>query len=119
MQPIGRTSLIATLADMAHQIPQIARLALEDGTVFQGSGFGACSPSDIALGEVVFTTAMCGYQEALSDPSFSGQILVMTPTEIGNYGVNDEDVESASRKSLGLSFANFQDGVPTIAPRKT
>ncbi len=87
---------------MAHETPQIARLALEDGTVFQGSGFGACSPSHMALGEVVFTTAMCGYQEALSDPSFSGQILVMTPTEIGNYGVNDEDVESAKPQVAGF-----------------
>ena len=102
MPPIWRASPIATLADMAHQIPQIARLALEDGTVFQGSGFGACSPSDMALGEVVFTTAMCGYQEALSDPSFSGQILVMTPTEIGNYGVNDEDGESAKPQVAGF-----------------
>ncbi len=97
-----RVSPIATLADMAHEIPQIARLALEDGTVFHGSGFGAISPSNMALGEVVFTTAMCGYQEALSDPSFSGQILVMTPTEIGNYGVNNDDVESATPQVAGF-----------------
>jgi carbamoyl-phosphate synthase small subunit len=87
---------------MAHETPQNARLALEDGTVFHGSGFGACSPSNMALGEVVFTTAMCGYQEALSDPSFSGQILVMTPTEIGNYGVNNDDVESATPQVAGF-----------------
>ena len=87
---------------MAQEPHQTARLALEDGTVFHGSGFGACSPSNVALGEVVFTTAMCGYQEALSDPSFSGQILVMTPTEIGNYGVNEEDVESGKPQVAGL-----------------
>ncbi len=87
---------------MAQEPHQTARLALEDGTVFHGSGFGACSPSNMALGEVVFTTAMCGYQEALSDPSFSGQILVMTPTEIGNYGVNEEDVESGKPQVAGF-----------------
>ena len=87
---------------MAQEPHQTARLALEDGTVFHGSGFGACSPSNVALGEVVFTTAMCGYQEALSDPSFSGQILVMTPTEIGNYGVNEEDVESGKPQVAGF-----------------
>ena len=87
---------------MAQEPHQTARLALEDGTVFHGSGFGACSPFNMALGEVVFTTAMCGYQEALSDPSFSGQILVMTPTEIGNYGVNEEDVESGKPQVAGF-----------------
>jgi len=87
---------------MAQETHQTARLALEDGTVFHGSGFGACSPSNTALGEVVFTTAMCGYQEALSDPSFAGQILVMTPTEIGNYGVNEEDVESGKPQVAGF-----------------
>ncbi len=87
---------------MAQETPKTARLALEDGTVFHGSGFGAIAPTQTTLGEVVFTTAMCGYQEALSDPSFSGQILVMTPTEIGNYGVNDEDVESAKPQVAGF-----------------
>jgi carbamoyl-phosphate synthase small subunit len=87
---------------MAEAARQVARLALEDGTIFRGLGFGACSPDRPALGEVVFTTAMCGYQEALSDPSFSGQILVMTSTEIGNYGVNMEDVESGKPQVAGL-----------------
>ena len=67
------------------------RLALENGAIFTGRGFG----SKAAVGgEVVFNTAMCGYQEALTDPSYTGQILVMTATEIGNYGVAAEDVES-------------------------
>lgn len=68
-----------------------ALLVLEDGTWFEGQPFGARAR---AHGEVVFTTAMTGYQEALTDPSFAGQILVMTYPLIGNYGVCDADVES-------------------------
>jgi len=68
-----------------------AKLALSDGTVFTGTAFGA--PAEIA-GEVVFNTAMTGYQEVLTDPSYAGQIVVMTYPHIGNYGVNTEDVES-------------------------
>ena len=67
------------------------RIALEDGSVFSGSSFGA---EGTTSGEVVFNTAMCGYQEALTDPSYTGQILVMTASEIGNYGVARDDVES-------------------------
>ncbi|MFM8817953.1 MAG: carbamoyl-phosphate synthase domain-containing protein, partial [Phycisphaerales bacterium] len=70
------------------------RLALEDGTVFTGSAFGLCTDGAEQGGEVVFNTAMCGYQEALTDPSYTGQILVMTAPEMGNYGVAAEDVES-------------------------
>ena len=73
----------------------IARLALEDGTIFTGKAFGACDQPLSSTGEVVFNTAMTGYQEALSDPSYAGQILTMTATMIGNYGVCDEDVESS------------------------
>ncbi len=69
----------------------IAKLALEDGTVFTGTAFGARGESD---GEVVFNTSMTGYQEILTDPSYHGQILVMTCTQIGNCGVNAEDAES-------------------------
>lgn len=74
---------------------KIARLALEDGSVFSGRAFGACDSGRSMEGEVVFNTAMCGYQEALTDPSYSGQILTMTAPEIGNYGICDEDVESS------------------------
>lgn len=77
----------------ANKIP-LGRLALEDGTVFHGHAFGACSDGTHAGGEVVFNTAMTGYQEALTDPSYSGQILTMTATEMGNYGVSQEDAES-------------------------
>lgn len=79
---------------MQQQHSQLARLALEDGTVFHGTAFGATTPGTEASGEVVFNTAMCGYQEALSDPSYSGQILTMTATQMGNYGVAAEDIES-------------------------
>ncbi len=68
-----------------------AKLALEDGTVFTGRAFGARGEID---GEVVFNTSMTGYQEILTDPSYHGQIVTMTYPEIGNYGVNSEDVES-------------------------
>src|SRR5215510_10835377 len=68
-----------------------AKLALEDGKVFSGRAFGARGEID---GEVVFNTSMTGYQEILTDPSYHGQIVTMTYPEIGNYGVNEEDVES-------------------------
>ena len=71
---------------------KIAKLALEDGTVFAGQSFGATGEVD---GEVCFNTSMTGYQEILTDPSYRGQIVTMTYPEIGNYGVNEEDVESA------------------------
>jgi len=70
----------------------IAKLALEDGTVFAGRAFGARGEVD---GEVVFNTSMTGYQEILTDPSYHGQIVAMTYPMIGNYGVNVEDAESA------------------------
>src|SRR5688572_12002868 len=69
-----------------------AILALEDGTVYHGSGFGAQAS---ACGEVCFNTSMTGYQEILTDPSYKGQIVTMTCPHIGNYGVNEDDVESA------------------------
>jgi len=68
-----------------------AILALEDGSVFHGTGFGAGAS---ACGEVCFNTSMTGYQEILTDPSYKGQIVAMTYPLIGNYGVNDQDVES-------------------------
>ncbi len=67
-----------------------AKLALEDGKVFSGYSFGADGEVD---GEVCFNTAMTGYQEILTDPSYRGQIVAMTYTQIGNYGVNESDNE--------------------------
>ncbi len=74
-------------------------IGLEDGTVFAGEGFGAAGT---ASGEVVFNTAMTGYQEILTDPSYCGQIVTMTAPLIGNYGVNPDDVESLGPRLSGF-----------------
>ena len=76
-----------------------AVLALEDGTVFEGRSFGRAGE---VTGEVVFNTALCGYQEVLTDPSYAGQVVTMTYPHIGNYGVNLEDVESARPQVAGF-----------------
>ncbi|MGQ9645418.1 MAG: glutamine-hydrolyzing carbamoyl-phosphate synthase small subunit [Thermodesulfobacteriota bacterium] len=76
-----------------------AILALEDGTVFEGRSFGF--PGEKS-GELVFNTSMTGYQEILTDPSYKGQIVIMTYPLIGNYGVNDQDVESQTPKVEGF-----------------
>ena len=89
-----------------------AILALADGRVFEGESFGA---EGEALGEVVFNTSMTGYQEILTDPSYEGQLVAMTYPEIGNVGVNPEDVESRQPfmgidTSFGIAFAKAQLG---------
>jgi carbamoyl-phosphate synthase small subunit len=76
-----------------------AFLALEDGSIHQGYYFGA---EVDAFGEVVFCTSMIGYQEMLTDPSFAGQILVPTYPLIGNYGINEQDIESAEIQVRGF-----------------
>lgn len=76
-----------------------ALLVLEDGTVFKGTAIGA---EGIAVGEVVFNTAMTGYQEILTDPSYAEQIVTLTYPHIGNTGTNDEDQESTSIWAKGL-----------------
>jgi carbamoyl-phosphate synthase small subunit len=76
-----------------------AMLVLEDGRVFVGRSFGRSGETS---GEVVFNTAMTGYQEVLTDPSYAGQIVTMTYPHIGNYGVNREDVESARPQVAGF-----------------
>jgi carbamoyl-phosphate synthase small subunit len=76
-----------------------AVLALADGTVFRGRAIGA---QGAAIGEVVFNTAMTGYQEILTDPSYAGQIVTLTYPHIGNVGVNREDVESRRPFAAGL-----------------
>src|SRR5690606_5226109 len=78
---------------------QIAKLALEDGTVYTGVSFGADGEVD---GEVCFNTSMTGYQEIVTDPSYRGQIVTMTYPQIGNYGVNPEDVESGKPHLAGF-----------------
>ena len=82
---------------MSHFPP--ALLALADGTVFRGKGIGSTGSS---VGEVVFNTALTGYQEILTDPSYARQIVTLTYPHIGNYGVNAEDCESASIHAAGL-----------------
>ena len=79
--------------------PEHAFLALEDGSVFHGRAFGAHEP---AHGEVVFNTSMTGYQEMLTDPSYAGQIVVLTYPLIGNYGINERDFESRKVQVAGF-----------------
>ena len=81
-----------------------AFLALDDGTVFHGVAFGAKKD---ALGEVVFNTGMSGYQEILTDPSYAGQFVVLTTAEVGNYGTNGADVESAALFLSGLVIGDL------------
>jgi len=76
-----------------------ALLVLRDGSCFRGRGFGAEAVSE---GELIFNTGFCGYQEALTDPSYAGQILTLTYPLIGNYGVNSEDFESEKIQVAGF-----------------
>jgi carbamoyl-phosphate synthase small subunit len=93
-----------------------AVLALADGLVFEGHSFGA---EGEASGEVVFNTSMTGYQEILTDPSYKGQIVTMTYTQIGNYGVNDEDVESAKPYAEGFIVKEYIDFPSNWRARKS
>jgi carbamoyl-phosphate synthase small subunit len=81
-----------------------AILALEDGTVFEGRAFGALTERS---GEVVFNTSLTGYQEIFTDPSYSGQIVVLTYPQIGNYGANDDDMEAGKPHIEGLAVRDF------------
>jgi len=83
-----------------------AILALEDGTIFTGRSFTGHGES---VGEVVFNTSMSGYQEILTDPSYCGQMVTMTYPLIGNYGVNDEDVESGRVHVKALLVKEYQE----------
>ena len=76
-----------------------AVLVLQDGTIFEGSSFGAIGKT---IGEVCFNTSITGYQEVLTDPSYSMQIVTMTAPHIGNYGINSEDVESSKVQVSGF-----------------
>ncbi|MFH1393932.1 MAG: glutamine-hydrolyzing carbamoyl-phosphate synthase small subunit [Candidatus Micrarchaeota archaeon] len=81
-----------------------AALVLRDGTVLHGEGFGAAA---ISQGELVFNTSMTGYQETLTDPSYAGQILLMTNPLIGNYGINEKDFESGKAHVSGFALRNL------------
>lgn len=81
-----------------HEMPE-ALLVLEDGKVFEGLGFGA----NVELGgELIFNTSMSGYQEIMTDPSYAGQIVTLTTAQVGNYGVNAQDMESEKIHAQGL-----------------
>lgn len=82
----------------------IAYLLLEDGTLFKGKPFGKIGTSG---GELCFNTGMTGYQEVFTDPSYAGQMLIMNTAYVGNYGVNEQDVESESVKIKGLICKNI------------
>ena len=86
-------------APRAGAAPVEGFLLLEDGTLFRGTLAGSAPPT---VAEVVFTTNMTGYQEVFTDPSFRGQLVVMTAPQIGNYGINTEDPESARPQVAGV-----------------
>ena len=79
--------------------PKKAALILADGTVFEGFSFGK---SEKTFGEICFNTAMTGYQEILTDPSYAGQIITFTFPHIGNVGMNEEDIECKTPHASGL-----------------
>ena len=79
-------------------------LVLEDGRYFRGGRFGS---TDGAGGEIVFNTSFTGYQEILTDPSYEGQIVILTTAHVGNYGVNPDDVESSRPHTAGLIVRDY------------
>lgn len=94
-----RLPLLYVNPEAGGTVAQLALLALADGTVFVGESIGAAGASQ---GELVFNTALTGYQEILSDPSYAGQIVTLTYPHIGNTGVNDDDMEAAVIHAAGL-----------------
>src|ERR1041384_5552956 len=89
---------------VAQSVSSPAWLLLEDGTFFKGISFGA---KGTAGGEICFNTGMTGYQEVFTDPSYTGQVLIMNNAYTGNYGVKNEDVESDSVKISWLICKNI------------
>jgi carbamoyl-phosphate synthase small subunit len=86
-----------------------AKLILENGKVFHGYSYGKIGTS---IGEICFNKGMTGYQEILTDPSYKGQIITMTYPQIGNYGINNEDVESKKIHANGLVI---REGSPIVS----
>src|SRR3972149_4895163 len=91
---------------MKYQTKAPAILLLQDGKVFFGKSVGI---KGTATGEICFNTGMSGYQEIFTDPSYFGQMLVMTNVHIGNYGIHAAEVESDSIKIAGLIVKNFNE----------
>lgn len=96
-----------------NRISQPAVLILADGTVFQGK---ACGYVGITSGEIAFNTAMTGYQEVFTDPSYFGQVLIMATAHIGNYGVHEAEIESDTCKVSGVVIKKFSDVASRIGP---
>ena len=80
-------------------INKICKIVFQNGTILQGTSLGYIGTTG---GEVCFNTSMTGYQEILTDPSYSGQMITMTYPHIGNYGINDEDIESNKIQCSGF-----------------
>ena len=91
-----------------------ALLILEDGSIFEGEAFGKIGTT---IGEICFNTGMTGYQEIFSDPSYLGQILVMTNVHIGNYGISDSEYESNDFKIGGLICRNISKSQSRVSAR--
>ena len=109
----GEIEITPLLEEAIHLKPAV--LALEDGTVFEGRSFGA--PAERA-GEVVFNTSITGYQEIFTDPSYAGQIVVLTNPQIGNYGTNSDDNEAARPYIEGLVVREFSPSAEQLALRR-
>jgi len=92
--------------DLDQNDPLPARLILEDGSVFHGESIGVPGTT---LGEIIFNTSATGYQEILTDPSYKGQIVLMTYPEIGNYGVNRDDFESSQIHAVGFVISRLSE----------
>ncbi len=95
---------------------QSAVLLLEDGTSFEGVAIGMIGTT---TGEIAFNTGMTGYQEVFTDPSYYGQILVMTSAHIGNYGVHEKEIESDSINVSGIVVKKFSDGYSRVSASKS
>ena len=95
---------------------QAAILLLEDGTVFNGIAIGKIGTTG---GEIAFNTGMTGYQEVFTDPSYLGQLLIMTTAHIGNYGVHPQEIESDSIKIAGLITKKFSNGFSRTAAEES
>lgn len=89
---------------MKYQVREKAIILLADGTIFEGKSIGI---EGTATGEICFNTGMTGYQEIFTDPSYFGQLMVTTNAHIGNYGINNDEVESEGIKIAGLICRNF------------
>lgn len=98
--------LCKTLFMTETQLPQPAILILEDGNIFHGRSFGK---KGTTTGEICFNTGMTGYQEVFTDPSYYGQVVIMNNVHIGNYGINDKEVESDSIKVKGIIGRNLEE----------